>query len=316
VDITELLKGAPKNWGRWGANDEIGCLNFLTSEEVLRGVKAVKQGKVFMLGVPVARPQGDPLHPVRSQPIRTQTMDEGFYISGRAKPFPGGLKYSDDVVVMFPQGTTQYDALGHAWYGEKLYNGYDPKTTIGGLQKCSIQPIAEHGVIGRGILIDAARYKGKKHLDRGEGVTLEDLLGAAKKQGVAIEKHDIIVLHTGWLNRYYEEGANAFFPDGQYDEPGLQYSKELVEWFHDTEIASISADTIGCEQAVHKELGFGGILHSALLCNLGLIFNEIVWLKDLADDCAKDNQYAFLFAGAPLKLVYGCGSAVNPIAIK
>ena len=317
VAITETLKDAPKNWGRWGANDEIGCLNFLTSEEVLRGVRAVKQGRTFMLGVPVARPEGDPLHPVRSQPIRTQTMDEGFYISGRARPFPGGLKFSDDVIVMFPQGATQYDALGHAWYGDKLYNGYDPKTTIGGLQKCSIQPIGEHGVIGRGILIDAARYKGKKHLDRGEGVTLDDLLGAAKKQGTPIEKHDILVLHTGWVNRYYEEGPQALFPPGApYDEPGLQYSKELVEWFHDMEIASISADTIGCEQGVHKETGAIGLLHSALLCNLGVIFNEILWLKDLADDCDKDGQYTFLFAGAPLKLVFGCGSAVNPIAIK
>jgi hypothetical protein len=49
---------------------------------------------------------------------------------------------------------------------------------------------------------------------------------------------------------------------------------------------------------------------------LGVIFNEIVWLKDLAEDCAKDGQYTFLFAGAPLKLVYGAGSAVNPTAIK
>jgi hypothetical protein len=47
-----------------------------------------------------------------------------------------------------------------------------------------------------------------------------------------------------------------------------------------------------------------------------VIFNEIVWLKELAESCAEDHQYAFLFAGAPLKLVYGCGSAVNPIAIK
>jgi kynurenine formamidase len=316
-EMVEFLKGLPKNWGRWGADDQIGCLNFLTSAEVLRGVKAVQQGKVFMLGVPVARPEGDPLHPIRAQPIHTMTSDEGFFISGRIKPMPGGLKYSDDVLTMFPQGSTQYDALGHAWYGEKLYNGFDPKTTIGGLQKCSIQPIAEHGVIGRGILIDAARYKGKKHLDRDEGVTLDDLLGAAKKQGVTIEKHDIIVLHTGWLDRFYEEGQKALFPDGEpFDEPGLQFSKELVQWWYEMEIPSITADTIGCEQGLSKETGGMGVLHSALLCNLGVIFNEIVWLKDLAADCAKDGQYTFLFAGAPLKLVYGAGSAVNPIAIK
>jgi hypothetical protein len=54
-EFTELLKDAPKNWGRWGAGDEIGALNFLTSAEVLRGIRAVQQGKVFALGVPVAR---------------------------------------------------------------------------------------------------------------------------------------------------------------------------------------------------------------------------------------------------------------------
>ena len=57
IEHTEMLKDAPKNWGRWGADDEIGCLNFLTDQEVLRGIKAVKQGKTFMLGVPVARPE-------------------------------------------------------------------------------------------------------------------------------------------------------------------------------------------------------------------------------------------------------------------
>lgn len=44
--VTELLKDAPKNWGRWGADDEVGSLNFLTNAEVLRGVRAVRQGAV------------------------------------------------------------------------------------------------------------------------------------------------------------------------------------------------------------------------------------------------------------------------------
>jgi len=81
-------------------------------------------------------------------------------------------------------------------------------------------------------------------------------------------------------------------------------------------IPSISADTIGCEQGINKQIDVLGLLHAALLCNLGVVFNEIVWLKDLSESCATDGQYTFLFAGAPLKLVYGCGSAVNPIASK
>ena len=72
ANFKEMLKDSPKNWGRWGANDELGALNFLTSDEVLRGVKAVKQGKTFTIGIPLARPEGDPLYPSRSQPIRSE----------------------------------------------------------------------------------------------------------------------------------------------------------------------------------------------------------------------------------------------------
>ena len=316
MKFEEMLKDSPKNWGRWGANDELGCLNFLTNEEVLRGVKAVRQGKTFTLGIPLARPQGDPLYPSRSQPIRTMVSDKGMYLSGRAQALPGGLEYADDVIVMFLQGTTQYDALGHVWYGDKIYNGYDAKTTIGGLQKCSIEPIANKGVIGRGVLLDIARLKGKKHLDPNESIHVADLEAAAKKQNSPIEKHDILLIHTGWLKRYYDEGLAGFFPGGQMQEPGLAYSKELVQWIHEMEIPSIGSDTIATEQTWHHESGTMIPLHMALLFHLGVVFNEISWLHDLAEDCAQDGQYTFLFVGLPLKVVNGAGSPVNPAAIK
>jgi hypothetical protein len=58
--LGELLKDAPTNWGRWGEDDEVGALNYLTADEVLRGVKAVRQGKVFTLQVRMGDPEGDP----------------------------------------------------------------------------------------------------------------------------------------------------------------------------------------------------------------------------------------------------------------
>jgi kynurenine formamidase len=316
VNFTELLKDAPKNWGRWGADDEIGALNFLTNAEVLRGARSIKSGKVFMLGVPLARPGGDPLYPSRSQPVRTMAMDKGFYLSGLAQPMPGGLEYADDVIVMYLQGTTQYDALGHVWYGDKLYNGYDTKTTIGGLQKCSIEPIANHGVIGRGILLDIARLKGKEHLDANEAITVADLEAAAKRQNSPIEKHDILLIRTGWLQRFYKEGFNGIFPNGEFREPGLSYSPELVNWVHRMEIPSIGSDTIATEQTAHEESGTVLPLLMGLLHDQVVILKVIVWLEDLADDCAKDGQYTFMFVGAPLKVVRGAGSPVNPAAIK
>ncbi len=316
IPFAELLKSAPKNWGRFGPDDEIGALNFLTKEEVLRGIRSVKSGKVFTLGVPLARPGGDPLYPSRSQPIRTMAMDKGFYLNGTATPFPGGMEYADDVITMFLQGTTQYDALGHVWHGDTLYNGYDAKTTMGGLQKCSIEPIANHGVVGRAVLLDAARYRGKANLDAGERITLDDMLEIAKQQNSPIEKHDIILIHTGWLKRFYDKGFEGIFPGGAFNEPGLGYSPELVKWFHEMEIPSLGTDTIASEQTSHEESGTMIPLHMALLHYQGVIFNEIDWLHDLAEDCAKDSQYTFLFVGSPLKVVGGAGSPVNPVVIK
>ena len=50
--------------------------------------------------------------------------------------------------------------------------------------------------------------------------------------------------------------------------------------------------------------------------NLGVTLTEIAWLDDLADDCAADGQYTFLYTAAPLKVVAGTGSPVNPVVIK
>ena len=128
--FTELLKNAPKNWGKWGPDDELGSINYLTPAEAVRAARSIKSGKAFTLGVPLGRKEGDPIYPGRSQPVKTMAMDKGFYYNGLGPEFPGGLEYADDVIFMYVQGTTQYDALGHVWYGDKLYNGYDPKTSI------------------------------------------------------------------------------------------------------------------------------------------------------------------------------------------
>jgi hypothetical protein len=43
---------------------------------------------------------------------------------------------------------------------------------------------------------------------------------------------------------------------------------------------------------------------------------EIFYLKDLADDCAKDKIYEFFFCGPPLNITGAVGSPINPHAIK
>jgi kynurenine formamidase len=312
--MSELLADQPKNWGKWGPDDEVGSLNYLTPEQVLAGTREIKSGKTFTLQVLMGDPNGDPVWPGRVGAKRFNVMDRGHYLGGNGVVFDGAMEYADDVMTIYLQGSSQYDALGHVWYGDKIYNGYPAETTTGGLKKASILPIAERGVVGRGILIDIARYRGKEVLDKGETFDHNDLMAAAKAQGTEIRKRDIILIHTGFIGSFYSTPREEFYEN--FLEPGLTYSPELVKWFQDMEIPNLVTDTIANEVTTDPVSGVVLPLHSALMCNLGIAFTEILALDALAADCAADGQYTFLYTAAPLKVVEGTGAPVNPIVIK
>ena len=315
ISVGELLKDAPRNWGKWGPDDEVGSLNYLTPEVVVKAAGAIKSGKVFTLQVKMANPEGDPVWPGRSGAVRTMVIDEGHYIGGKGVHFPGGAHYADDYMTLFLQGSTQYDALGHVWYDGQLWNGYDARSTVGTMDKASVLPIAEKGIVGRGVLIDMARHRGKDWLDKGETFDHTDLEAAASAQGITIEPHDILCIRTGFLKYWYELNDKESFYDG-FNEPGLTYSRELVEWFQQREIPNLVTDTIANEVTTDPVSGVTLPLHNALMRNLGVTLTEIAWLEDLADDCAADGQYTFLYTAAPLKVVSGTGAPVNPVVIK
>lgn len=313
-DLIDLLKHSPKNWGKWGEDDEVGSLNYLDQAQVLRGVASVRQGRTFTLQVPMGHAHGDPIWPGRTPAKRVNTMDRSLFTVGKGPDVPGKHQFVDDMMIMYLQGSTQYDALGHVWCGDHIYNGYPSETTIGGMEKASVYPIAERGVVGRGVLIDMARHRGKAVLDRGETFNHEDLLAAAKKQNVTIEKRDILLVRTGWIGSFYDQAPEDFYRD--FAEPGLTYSPELVAWFKDMEIPNLITDTIANETTIDPVSGAMLPLHCALMSYLGVTFTEITQLDPLAEDCSKDGQWSFLYAAAPLKVVSGSGAPVNPIVIK
>ena len=312
-DLTDLLRDAPSNWGKWGPDDEVGSLNYLGPEQVIAAAGLIRKGSVFPIQRLIGDPKGDPVWPSREPAVRTQIFDEASWDGDDAPDFPGGLHYADDKIVAFLQGSTQYDALGHVWYDGKLWNGFDARTTVGGMKKASVQPIADRGVVGRAVLLDMARYRGKDSLDSAETYTHEDLIACAKQQGVELRKRDIILIRTNYLALFHKLG-DAFYDD--FCEPGLIYSPELVQWFADMEIPNLVTDTIANEVTTDPQTGVSLTLHNALMRNLGIAFTEIVDLEELAADCAEDGTYEVFYAAAPLKVAEGSGAPVNPIVIK
>lgn len=312
-DLTELLADSPSNWGKWGPEDEVGSLNYLGPEQVVAAAGLISSGKVFTLQRLIGDPKGDPVWPGRTPATRTQILDESSWDGEDAPAFPGGLHYADDKIDAFLQGSTQYDALGHVWYGGQLWNGYDARTTVGGMDKASVEPIAQRGVVGRAVLLDMARFRGKDTLESAETYTHEDLVACAESQGVELRKRDILLIRTNYLQLFFELGDK--FYEG-FCEPGLVYSPELVQWFADMEIPNLVTDTIANEVTTDPNNGVALVLHNALMRNLGVAFTEICDLEKLAADCADDGVYTFFYVAAPLKINEATGSPVNPVAIK
>jgi kynurenine formamidase len=158
-----------------------------------------------------------------------------------------------------------------------------------------------------------ARFRGKNTLDKGETFDHEDLLACAEAQGVEIKKRDILIIRTNFLQLFFDQGQ-AFYEG--FNEPGLVYSPELVQWFQDMEIPNLVTDTIANEVTYDPNNGVALVLHNALMRNLGVTLTEIADLEQLAADSAEDEQYEGLYVAAPLKVAQGSGSPVNPVVLK
>lgn len=315
--MQRLQKDAPKNWGKWGADDQVGALNYLDAQQVIRGSKAVKSGKTFTLQIPMTHGEG-PVFPGRVPTMHYMAQDGAMYTSGKSEALAGGVKFSDDVAFMYLQGTTHVDALAHAWYGDQVYGGSSENTTVHGHTQADVAALGERGIVGRGVLLDVGRHKGGDNgrLAPGSCVTLDDLKDTAKAQKVKVEQHDILLLRTGSIPRFYEEEPDA--PWEAMSEPGLCYSQALLEWIDELQIPAIAADNLAVEKVVQQIDGETVIipLHGALMRDMGVVLTEIHWLEELADDSAEDGQYTFMFVAAPLKMEQGTGSPVNPVVVK
>lgn len=312
-DLSHLQAMAEKckNWGRWGPDDEIGTLNFVSPEALVHAAGLVKRGKAFSLGLNFDRngPQKG-LWGNRYNPIHTMLATGTDAVSGNQDA--GGLRYADDSVSMPLQCGTQWDALGHIFYGDKMWNGYDARLVdSNGAQKNGIEK-AKARMVGRGILLDVARHCGVDFLKDGMAITCADLDATAAAQGVEVRRGDFVIVRTGQMEQRLACGEWGGYAGG--DAPGLAF--ETAEWIHKKEIAAICADTWGCEVRPNETDHASQPWHWVVIPMIGITMGEIFYLKDLAEDCAQDRVYEFLFFAPPLPITGAVGSPINPMAIK
>ncbi|MDO8307256.1 MAG: cyclase family protein [Actinomycetota bacterium] len=292
------------NWGRWGPEDERGTLNLITPERIAAAAQLVRRGAVFELGIPLDS-TGPQALAGRMNPVRL--MSE----SGADQDYPGGIKWADDYVFMPLQAGSQWDAFGHVWYDGQLYNGFaESEISPHGAKRCSITAFTK-GIVGRGVLVDLARMMGVDWIQGGYVITPADLDAAILAQGVELLPGDILLVRTGWRKKFVDEGDAATW---MAEEPGL--GMEAMQWVRDKDLGALCMDNWGIEVIPNEDPVITNPVHCVLLRDIGIPLGEILDFEELADDCASDGVYEFLFCGPPLKFTGAVGSPVNPVVIK
>jgi len=308
-EFHELARSV-NNWGRWGADDEIGTINFITPEKVRAAARLVASGKTFALSIPLTKDGIQTgLLPGRINPIRTM-LDINRPMLGDPTQFCN----TDDMVVMGLQSATHWDGLAHVSYAGRMYNGY-PITSIDGdgASRCGIEKITT--LVSRGVLLDVARFKGVDRLEPGYAITCADLDGAAELAKVTVTSGDIVLVRTGQAGILDRKPLKPR-DKAEYAKPCAGLTLETTRWFHQRDVAAVAADNFSLEVYPGVPSSMFLPVHLIHIVEMGMTQGQNWYLEELAADCADDGTYAFLLDATPQKFVGGVGTMVNPVAIK
>jgi kynurenine formamidase len=289
---------AEEAWGRWGPDDERGALNLIGPEQVRRAAGLVKTGRPISLAQPISDRLLVPAH--RHKMMHFMGRDGGDYAAGAKRP--GGFQFAEDTVVLPLHIGTHVDALSHAWYGDKLYNGFSCHSvrSSSGAGHCGIEKFPP--IVTRGVLLDLVGLAGAP-LAASEIVGRAQVEAALDRASIALEHGDAVLIRTGWLE--------AQKPGEQPDfnrEPGLDVEAAL--FLAEAGVAVIGADNFAVEGLPFPE-GTVFPVHQRLIRDFGIPLIEGMVLKQLAEAGAS----AFLFVAAPLPVTGGTGSPLNPVAV-
>ena len=298
-EITAVPANKPNAWNRWGPDDEKGALNFIGPEQVKRASGLVRTGEVLRLAQLLSSKTPVPAHRCGLQHFMGR--DGGDYAVAGSKR-PGGFQFAEDTVVMPLHIGTHVDALCHAWYDDKLYNGYlgDTIRSTTGAARLGVEKMPP--IFTRGVLLDLVRLKGRV-LAPGESIGAADLEAAAKAAGVQPERGDAVLLRTGWLES--QKGVKK----PSFDiEPGIDV--EAARWLVARDVAIVGADNFAVEVLPFPE-GKVFPVHQLLIRDFGMPLLEGLML----DPLVASGRHEFLFVASALPIVGATGSPLSPVAV-
>jgi kynurenine formamidase len=296
-----------KNWGRWGPDDQLGTLNFITPDKVRAAAGLVHSGRRVSMEVPINKIAAvDNANPAIHFVSQAHDIDIG----------SNGLRFGLDFLGMVCHGDnhTHVDALCHVSYKGKVYNGHGATEVLTSRGATSLSVASySNGLVGRGVLLDVARFRGVDWLEPGEVVTREELEACEESVGVRVGEGDILLFRTGHHRRRAELGAWGIdYPPAGQGRAGLHV--DAVRWMHERGVAAFLPD---CDGEVVPSVVPGMLypVHVLQIVAMGMLASDLTELEAVARACDEERRWEFMVVGLPLHLPGGTGSPWNPLAI-
>jgi kynurenine formamidase len=293
-DGLERALPALSNWKRWGVDDQLGTLNFITAKTRLAAASLIRNGRVVPLGREVS-PTTRGLRKLSYKMYRYQD----------ALPEEAGCI---DEIGMIYHGLaiTHVDALCHIFSPQGrdgMYNGYPiTDVTEEGALRLGIERIGEVGIVGRGVLLDIAAVRGGP-LEEGSAILPEDLEAAERLNGVQVGEGDILFVRNGAGPRNTLQRST-----------GLHAA--CLPWLRDRRVAVLGTDSDSDVRPAHAGFArWSEPIHMVGIAYLGLTMLDNAELDALSAACAEEGRWAFFVTVAPWRFKGGTSSAVNPLAM-
>jgi kynurenine formamidase len=207
-------------------------------------------------------------------------------------------------MIMMEHSGTHIDALCHQACGMKLAGDIPVESveSSAGFSKLGIETVPP--LLGRGVLLDVAGFKGLFPLPRKYGISGEELQACATAQKVEVREGDVLLVRTGFGSLWNDEEAYL-------QAAGIAKSGSL--WAGERRVVAIGADNMSWDVPGERDPESGATLfaHYYLLAQKGVYIIENVNLEELA----RDRRYEFAFVGIPLKFNGATGSPLRPLAL-
>lgn len=300
AEFRELFQ-AVSTWGRWGADDERGALNYLTADRVLAAARLVRSGETITLSLPL------PTQPGIDNPV---PADHRMTMLGNEDIGSGTLRFAKDYVGAdyHNPSHSHIDALCHVAFDGAFYNGKPTATLTPEGAAADAIGVLKDGLVGRGVLLDVPRLRGVAWLEPGDHVFPDELEGCERKQGVTVKEGDILLVRTGQARRHAELGPW----DTDRAKAGLHPT--CAPLLAERRIAALGSDG-NSDTAPSTTEGIDFPIHALTLNAMGVHLLDYLHFEHLVASCEREGRWEFLFLAAPLRVIGGTGSPVNPIAI-